>query len=93
MKVKNKLGNIYSGTIGKSKTACVRDGKQYVRTYVIPNDPKTAKQKKQRKKYARAVEIWKQMSDGEKHHYNKRAMNLNMSGYNLFVSEFTRRKS
>jgi hypothetical protein len=92
MKVKNKLGNLYSGTIGKSKTACVRDGKQYFRTYVIPNDPKTAKQMKQRKKYARAVEIWKQLSDDEKRHYNRRTTNLNRSGYNLFISEFTRRK-
>jgi hypothetical protein len=93
MKVKNKLGNTYSGTIGKSKTACVHKGKQYVRTYVIPNDPKTAKQMRQRRKYARAVEIWKQMSATDKEIYNKRATNLNMSGYNLFISEFTRRKS
>lgn len=92
MKVKNKLGNLYSGTIGKSKTACIRDGKQYFRTYVIPNDPKTAKQKVQRRKYARAVEIWKQMPDDEKQVYNRRAAYLNKSGYNLFISEFTRRK-
>ena len=85
------MGNKYSGTIGKSKTACIRDGKQYIRTYVIPNDPKTAKQLEQRKKYARAVEIWKQMSADEKQHYIGRAINLNMSGYNLFISEFTRR--
>ena len=90
MKVKNTLGNVYSGTIGKSKTACIRDGKQYVRTYVIPNDPKTAKQMEQRKKYASAVEIWKEMSDDEKDIYNRRAVNLNMSGYNIFISEFTR---
>ena len=92
MKVKNKLGNLYSGTIGKNKTACIRDGKQYFRTYVIPNDPKTAKQMEQRGKYASAVEIWKQMSDDEKLKYNNRANNLNMSGYNLFISEFTRQK-
>lgn len=90
MKVKNKLGNLYSGTIVKSKTACIRDGKQYFRTYVIPNDPKTAKQMEQRSKYARAVETWKQLSDDEKETYNRRAVNLNMSGYNLFISEFTR---
>lgn len=93
MKVKNVMGNKYSGTIGKSETACIRDGKQYVRTYVIPKDPKTAKQMKQRKKYARAVETWKAMSDDEKEVYNNQAKNLNMSGYNLFISEFTSRKS
>jgi hypothetical protein len=92
MKVKNKLGNLYSGTIGKSKTACIRDGKQYFRTHVIPNDPKTAKQMEQRRKYARAVETWKKLSDDEKEIYNRRATNLNMSGYNLFISEFTRGK-
>ena len=93
MKVKNKLGNLYSGTIGKSKTACIRDGKQYFRTYVIPNDLKTAKQMKQRMKYARAVKIWKHMPDAEREVYNKRANILDMSGYNLFISEFTRRKT
>lgn len=90
MKVKNAMGNEYSGTIGKSETACIRNGKQYVRTYVIPNDPKTKKQMEQRKKYASAVETWKELSDNEKQVYNNRAMGLNMSGYNLFISEFTR---
>jgi hypothetical protein len=93
MKVKNAMGNLYSGTIGKRKTACIRAGKQYFRTYIIPNDPKTAKQMAQRKKYARAVEVWKKLADNEKNIYNRRAANLNMSGYNLFVSEFTSRNS
>jgi len=90
MKVKNVMGNRYSGTIGKEETACIRNGKQCVSKYVIPNDPKTKKQMEQRKKYARAVEIWKQMSDDKKQVYNRRAANLNMSGYNIFISEFTR---
>ena len=44
----------------------------------------------QREKYARANEIWKEMPDVEKQTYRERAKALGMSGYNLFVSEFTR---
>ena len=86
------MGNKYSGTIGKKETAVIRKDQNFLRTYVIPNDPKTAKQINQRKKYARAVELWQQMSKVEKALYNQRAKNLNMSRYNLFISEFTRGK-
>ena len=92
MKVKNSMGNQYSGTIGKKETAVIRNGQNFLRTYVIPNDPKTPKQMEQRRKYTRAVEAWKELSDSEKQVYNNRAKNLNMSGYNLFISEFTKGK-
>jgi len=93
MKIKSAIGNKYSGTIGKKETAVIRNGQNFLRTYVIPNDPKTPKQLEQRKKYARVVEAWKELSNDEKQVYNQRAINLNMSGYNIFISEFTRQKS
>ena len=65
MKLKNLIGNEYSGTIGKSVTVCTRYGKQYIRKWVNPKDPKTPLQMKQREKYARANEIWKEMTPDE----------------------------
>ncbi|MDO9537258.1 MAG: hypothetical protein Q7J68_02950 [Thermoplasmata archaeon] len=93
MKLKNVMGNEYSSTIGKSVTVCTRYGKQYVRKWVKPKDPKTPLQMQQREKYARANEIWKEMSPDEKQIYREHAKGLGMSGYNLFVSEFTRERS
>ena len=94
MKVRNILGNVHSGTLGKKETAVVRKGQQFLRKYVLPHDPKTPKQMRQRKKYAKANEVWRRMPESEKEAYDNRAgnMNMGMSGYNLFVSEFTRGK-
>jgi hypothetical protein len=48
---------------------------------------------KQREKYAKANEIWKEMPPDEKQIFRDRAKDLGMSGYNLFVSEFTSQTS
>jgi hypothetical protein len=92
MKVKNILGNEYSGTIGKSLTVCTRYGKQYIRKWTKPRDPKTIFQSEQRKKFAEANKAWKALSDEEKHIYNERAKGMSMSGYCLFVSEFVKKR-
>ena len=64
--------------------------KTIIRKWVKPKDPKTPLQMKQREKYADANKIWKEMTPDEKQIYRERAKGLGMSGYNLFVSEFTR---
>jgi len=88
MKVKNSMGNQYSGTIGKKVTAVERKGENFLRNYVIPHDPKTPAQMNQRNKFTEANEAWKALSPEEKEIYNERAKNMKMYGYHLFVSEF-----
>lgn len=93
MKVKNSMGNTYSGTLNKSVTAVSRDGQNFMRSYVLPHDPKTPKQMKQRRKYAEANEVWKALSQEEKDEYNRRARGTGMNGYCLFISQYTRQMS
>lgn len=93
MKVKNIMGNQYSGTIGKSLTVCTRRGKQYIRKYSKPKDKKTPWQKEQRKKLADAVKAWRELSEEAKQAYNVRGKTMNLSGYNLFISEFIRERA
>ena len=92
MKVRNTMGNEYSGTIGKSLTICTRYGRQYIRKWTKPRDPKTIFQLDQRKKFAEANEAWKALSYDERQVYNERAMGMNMNGYCLFVSEFVKKR-
>jgi hypothetical protein len=90
MKVKNAMGNKYSGTLGKKVTAVERKGENFLREYVIPHDPKTPAQMMQRNKFTEANDAWKALSPEEKQVYNERAKGTKMYGYQLFVSEFIR---
>ncbi|MBI5001332.1 MAG: hypothetical protein HZB92_07405 [Euryarchaeota archaeon] len=92
MKVRNVFGNEYSGTIGKALTVCTRYGRQYIRKWTKPRDPKTPWQLEQREKFAEANEAWKALSYDERQGYNERAKGMNMSGYCLFVSEFVKKR-
>lgn len=93
MKVKNAMGNTYSGTLDNSVTAVNRDSINFMRTYVLPHDPRTPKQVRQRRKYTEANEVWKALSQDERNEWNRRAKGTGMNGYCLFVSEFTRQRN
>jgi hypothetical protein len=93
MKVKNTMGNKYSGTLGKKATAVERKGENFLREYVIPHDPKTPAQIKQRNKFTEANEAWRALSPEEKQEFNQRAKGTKMYGYQLFISEFTTQES
>jgi hypothetical protein len=86
------MGNTYSGTLDNSVTAVNRDGSNFLRTYVLPHDPRTPKQMKQRRKYTEANEVWKAFSEQEKGEYRARAKGTGMNGYCLFVSHYTRKR-
>jgi hypothetical protein len=63
-------------------------GREYVRVYVIPENPDTDAQKIVRKTFGDAVRSWQSLPDEEHQKFNKKARRLNLSGYNLYISTF-----
>ena len=62
-------------------------GRSYVRTRVIPANPRTQKQVEQRTTLARMVAIWKQFDDLQQDSWKYSASARNVSGFNQFISE------
>lgn len=88
MRVRNILGNRYRGTLGKDVVASSWKGKQYVREYVVPEDPKTALQLEHRAIWREAVAMWHDLPDDERAAYDLEAKGI--TGFNLFVSRYVR---
>jgi hypothetical protein len=65
-----------------------RNRKQFVRMYVIPRNPDTDAQRIVRRNFADAVKSWQMLPEDRKIIYIKKAKNLNMSGYNMFISQY-----
>jgi hypothetical protein len=70
----------------------MRNGKQCVRDYVIPNNPDTDAQRKVRHTFTDAVKSWQLLSLDEKHRHNRKARNLQMSGYNMYISIYMKKR-
>ena len=62
--------------------------KQCMRRYVIPRNPDTAEQRAGRRNFAAAVSSWKNLSSETKKEYDRDALPLRISGYNLYISQF-----
>jgi hypothetical protein len=86
----NILINSIRGRIG-NVVFYTRYGRQCVRTYVIPRNPDTEAQRAVRRSFADAVASWQAMPPEEQHEYNRKARYLNMSGYNLYISNYLKR--
>ncbi len=86
MKIKNILGNLYSGKLGDDLIASSWKGIEYLKKYTIPKNPKTEEQTRNRDIFKVAIGIWPRLSPRQKQFYNKIAEG--MSGYNLFVGRF-----
>lgn len=88
-----KTKNALFSTTAKGKVGplVVENNKktQYIKTNIKPKDKKTPKQLKKRKLYGQAVAYWKAFTPQEKKEYNVRAKPLKISGFNLFIKEFT----
>ncbi len=80
--IRGKNGNVVFYT---------RRGVQCVRTHVIPRNPDTEAQRFVRRSFGDAVRSWQAMTPDEKYAYIKKARYLNMSGYNLYISEYLKR--
>ncbi len=86
----NILINSISGRIG-NVVFYTRRGTLCVRTHVIPRNPNTYAQRIVRRNFAEAVLTWQSMTEDERYSYNRKARYLNMSGYNLFISNYLKR--
>lgn len=61
-------------------------GRQLVRSYAVPRNPRTAAQQKNRCTFAAAVKSWQELSPEQKMFYNRKTKNKPYSGYNLYIS-------
>jgi hypothetical protein len=84
MKVKNALGMVFSGAIGKSIVASSWKGIPYIRAYAKPGDPKSERQTKVRQDFSDAVKAWRALDARQRQFYDRIAKGI--SGFNLFVS-------
>lgn len=82
-KISNVFGTRFSGRIGRSMIASSWKGREYVKSYVKPRNPRSKAQQEHRNRIVWAVRMWRQLSDKQQHLYNRFA--TSMSGYNLFV--------
>ena len=78
MQVRGKCGKKIYSYITKT-------GNQYVKEYKKPRNPRTPAQQSQRLKYKEAVGMWKALPEPEKEIYRQKAMDLPLTGYNLFI--------
>lgn len=77
--ISGKVGNRVYYLYGKQ---------QCVRRYVIPRNPDTARQRMSKCNFAAAVSSWKNLSLEMKKEYDRDALPLRISGYNLYMSQF-----
>lgn len=66
----------------------VRGGKQNIRGYAVPYDPKTAPQLARRSVFAVAVALWKSFSEAEKQYWKDKSSKSGRSlpGYQFYLS-------
>ena len=88
MRIRNVFGTRFSGTLGKELVASSWKGKEYLREYVIPEDPKTVLQLEHRQIWREAVAAWHALPDEERAGYDRNAMG--MSGFNAFIGRYVR---
>ncbi len=65
-----------------------RNGRQCVRVHVMPRNPDTEAQRIVRRAFGDAVKSWQAMTDDQRYVFNRRTRYMNMSGYNLYISEY-----
>jgi hypothetical protein len=86
MKIKNVMGNEYSGTIGNKVVAASWKGIEYIRGFRIPQNPKTPLQMEQRTYFTAAVGSWHTLTQEQRDAYE--LMAVRMTGFNLYVKRF-----
>lgn len=85
MKMKNSFGTKFSGTIDKM-TAVNRNGVNFLRKHVIPHNPRSPLQQRNRNHFAEGVETWRSLREVQRRFYNGIAEKT--SGYNLFLGKW-----
>jgi len=82
-----------SGEFGKALVFSVWKGIQYVRKYVVPENPRTALQTAQRQKFATAVANWHALNSIRQLAWKAAASTLKMTGFNYFVQQALKQNS
>jgi hypothetical protein len=90
MKITNVFGTRFNGAIGKTMIASTWKGKEYIRAYAVPHNPRTERQQEHRAVFAEAVKAWKGLSLKERKKLDKEARE--MTGFNLYVSRYIKRR-
>lgn len=65
-----------------------RYGKQYVRSYVIPGNPKSISQQRNRSSFANAVKSWQSLAPEEKEEWCSLAQGKGSTGYHYYLSMY-----
>lgn len=66
----------------------MRKGIMHSRSRIIPLNPRTPLQQKNRSLFSQAVKAWQVLPDATRMIYNLRAKGKTQSGYNIFISEY-----
>jgi len=64
----------------------MRNGKICARIYIVPPNPNSKRQKKDRRLFAKAVKDWQLLDEEEKQMWKGVAKTLKKRGYNLYLS-------
>jgi len=81
MQVRGKFKGLTYQVVNKT-------GTQYSRKYEKGKNPRTLLQQENRGKISPSILAWRALSPSEKEVWNKKALNKNKSGYNLFISNY-----
>jgi len=87
----NPVINSVSGSVG-ALVFYERRGKTIMRAHIIPPNPKTPAQQKNRSRFRDAMLSWQGLSAHEKASCNATALKLGMTGHNLYISRFMKKK-
>lgn len=90
MIVKNVFGNVYKGTIGKQLTASTWKGRNYLKKYFEPAQPRTTRQVTQRGYFTAGVAVWQSFTATQKTAYAwmERYLKKNISSFNMMLSSY-----
>ncbi len=80
------INNIH-GRVGDAVHYSFRTRK-CMRIYVVPRNPGTEPQQKNRGLFAEAMASWKTLTPEEKYYYRKRTRKLAMHPHNLYIREY-----
>lgn len=91
MIVENVFGNRYKGSIGKQLTASTWKGRNYLKRYFKPAQPRTTRQVTQRSIFTASVAAWQAFTATQKVAYAwmERYLKKNISSFNMMISSRT----
>jgi hypothetical protein len=90
MIVENVFGNRYTGSVGKQLTAATWKGRNYLKRYFKPAQPRTARQVGQRSTFTAGVTAWQGLTATQKLAYSwmERYLKKNISSFNMMLSKY-----